>query len=339
MDLSFLEQLLGEPVEEEEGYRNVWACVVAWQDQLRDADVQLVGKARELADSLGAYVIGLVLGEPATEDMGRELVAHGADRVYVAKGYPTDKSLAEFLDRKKPEILLFNDSAGSRKFAPQVAQRLDASLVTHAVDLMLDAENRSLVVAMPLYRGVAYQVIACHAHPQMATVQPGVFPTPYRDDWRDGDVEMIELTWQPQPPLNPVQPPEYQVPLKKADIVIAGGRGVREAGWPLVEDLATAFAQRYPQRRVAVAGSRGAVDEGWIGQDRMVDMTGQVVAPDLYIACGIRGTFLHFGAMEKARCIVAINRNREAPIFKHADYGIVGDVAEVIPALVEALER
>ena len=126
--------------------------------------------------------------------------------------------------------------------------------------------------------------------------------------------------------------------LGDADIVVAGGRGMAQAGWQLVEDLAAALARKYPQRHIAVAGSRGALDSGWIDEDRMVDMTGHVVAPDLYIACGISGTFQHFGAIEKARCVVAVNHNPGAPIFKQADYGLVGDVAELIPALIEALE-
>lgn len=338
MDLSFLEQLLGETVEDEEAHRNVWVVAVAWDDQLTEADLQLVGKARELADGLGAYVNGLVIGEPATEEMARELIAHGADNVYYAPVYPTDQSLCDFFAQQKPEMVLWNDAAGSRKFAPKVAQRMGASLVTHAVDVLLDPENRSLLAASPLYRGQAYQVVACHAHPQMVTVVPGSFPTPFRDDWRDGTVEAVDLVCKPQPPLNPVPAPEVYIPPERADIIISGGRGMGQAGWQLVEDLATAFARRMPQKHIAVAGSRGAVDEGWIGPERMVDMTGLRVKPDLYIACGIRGTFSHFGAAEGARCIVAINHNPEAPVFKHADFGIVGDVAEVIPALIEALD-
>ncbi len=337
MDLSFLEQLLGEQIEDEETHRNVWVVAVAWQDQLAEADYQLVGKARELADGLGAYVIGLVIGEPASEEMARELIAYGADTATYAPGYPTDQSLSDFFAQQKPEMVLWSDAAGSRKFAPKVAQRMGASLVTHAIDVLLDPENRSLLAASPLYHGQAYQVVACHAHPQMVTVVPGSFPTPFRDDWRDGTVEAVDLICKPQPPLSPVPAPETYIPLERADIIIAGGRGVREAGWQLVEDLAAAFAAKMPQKRIAVAGSRGAMDEGWIGPERMVDMTGLCIKPDLYIACGIRGTFTHFGAAEGARCIVAINHNPEAPIFKHADYGIVGDVAEVIPVLIEAL--
>lgn len=338
MDLSFLEQLLGEPIEEEEGHRNVWVCIVAWSDQLRERDLRLVGKARELADSLGAYVHGLLLGEPATEDIARELIVYGADLVYLAQGYPTDESLARFVDDRKPEFLLFVDGAGTRKFAPKLSQRLGGGLVTHAVDLMLEAESRSLLAATPLYNGLAYQVVECRTHPQMATVDPSMFPMPYRDEGRDGPVEMVDLAWEPQPPLNPVEPPTRFFPLERAEVIISGGRGMRQGGWLLLEQLAQAFARKMPHRRIAVAGSRGALDEGWISEALMVDMTGHVVAPDLYVACGIRGSFQHFGATEKARCIVAINHNRDAPIFKHADYGIVGDVAEVIPALIAALE-
>lgn len=338
MDLSFLEQLLGEPeATEVEGYHDVWVLAIAWQNELRPCDIQVVGKAHELADGLGAYVKTLLVGEGATEELARELITYGADEAYWGPGYPTGHSLVDFVEQHKPEILLFADAAGGRKLAPRLAQRLGAALVSHAIDLSINAEARTLLAATPIYRGQAYQVIECRTNPQIATVQPGVFPMPYQDPWRDGRVKQVELLWKPQPPLTPVEPPEYYIPLEKAEIVIAGGRGMLEGGWQLVEDLATAFARAMPQKRIAIAGTRGALDEGWITADRMVDLTGAVVAPDLYVACGIRGGFQHFAATEKARCIVAINRNPEAPIFKHADYGLVGDVAEMIPALIEAL--
>ncbi len=222
--------------------------------------------------------------------------------------------------------------------APRLAQRLKCALVTHATDLSINAEERSLVVAVPIYHGAAYRVVECKTNPQIATVQQGVFPVPEYDSWRSGDVEMVELKWKPEPPLTPVEPPAYYIPLEKADIIIAGGRGLSGAGWQLIEELAAAVARQLPHKAIAVAGSRGAVDEGWIGPEHMVDLTGHTVAPALYVACGIRGTFQHFGATEKARCIVAINHNPDAPIFKHADYGIVGEVEEIIPALIEVLE-
>jgi electron transfer flavoprotein alpha subunit len=339
MDLSFLEQLLGSTVEEEEGYRNIWVVAIAWESELRPCDLEVVGKARDLADSLGAYVNVLLVGESASEELARDLIAHGADAAFWGAGYPTGHSLLNFFNQHKPEILLFSDATGGRKMAPRLAQRLKTALVTHAIDLSINAEERSLVAAVPIYYGAAYRVVECKVNPQIATVQQGAFPVPDRDDWRSGDVEMVELEWKPQPPLTPVEPPEYYIPLEKADIIIAGGRGLREAGWQLIEELAAAMARKLPQKAIAVAGSRGAVDEGWIDRKRMVDLTGHAVAPALYIACGIRGTFQHFGATEKARCIVAINHNPDAPIFKHADYGIVGEVEEVIPALIEALQR
>jgi electron transfer flavoprotein alpha subunit len=339
MDLSFLEQLLGPTTEEEEGYRNIWVVAIAWEPNLRACDLQVLGKARDLADNLGAYVNALLVGEAASEDLARELIAYGADLVCWGAGYPTGPSLAEFFNQRKPEILLFSDAAGGRKMAPRLAQRLKTALVTHAVDLSINAEERSLVAATPIYHGAAFRVVECKTNPQIATVQPGVFAKPEYNGWRSGDIEEIELIYKPQPPLTPVEPPHYYIPLEKADIIITGGRGLRNAGWQLLEELAAAFARKMPQKAIAVAGTRGAADEGWIGREHMVDLTGLQVAPDLYIACGVRGTFQHFGASEKARCIVAINHNPDAPIFKHADYGIVGEVEDVIPALIAALEN
>lgn len=337
MDLSFLEQLLGPTVEEEEGYRNIWVVAIAWEPQLRECDLQVLGKARDLASSLGAYVYALLVGEGASAELAQDLIHYGADHVCWGAGYPTGVSLMQFVQQRKPEILLFADAAGGRKMAPRLAQRMKTALVTHAVDVSINAEERALVAAVPIYNGIAYRVVECKVNPQIATIQPGVFPVPDRDPWRSGEVEEVDLEWKPQPPLMPVEPPAYYIPLEKADIVIAGGRGMRKAGWHLLEELAAAFARKYPQKAIAVAGTRGAVDEGWIDRKHMVDITGHRVAPTLYIACGVRGTFQHFAACEKARCIVAINHNPDAPIFKHADFGIVGKVEEVIPALIEAL--
>jgi len=339
MDLSFLDQLLGESTEEIEDFQNVWVVAIAWSDALRPCDIQLTGKARELADSLGAYVNILLIGEGADESLAQEMIASGADAVHVAAGYPTGQALVNFVEQYKPELLLFSDAAGGRKMAPRLAQRIDAALVSHAVDLSINTESRTLLAATPIYRGAAFQVIECLSKPQIATVRPGVFPTPYRDDRRSGDVHTIDLTTKPQPPLAPVEPPAQTIPLKKADIIIAGGRGLADAGWQLIDELAAAFASAMPQRRITTAGSRGAFDEGWIERERMVDMTAATVAPELYLACGIRGTFQHFGATERAGAVVAINRNPDAPIFKHADYGIVGDVAEVIPALIAEIHN
>ncbi|MEA3337282.1 MAG: electron transfer flavoprotein subunit alpha/FixB family protein [Chloroflexota bacterium] len=338
MDLSFLEELMGEPAGDEQAYRNVWLVAFAWNEQLRPCDVQLVGKARELADSLGAYVNVLLLGEGANEEQARELIAFGADETHWRAGYPTMEGMIDFVETQRPEFLLFSDTAGGRNIAPRLAQHLGAPLVSHAVDLMLDAENRSLLVGSPVFGNRAVQITACSGHPQIATVQPGAFPMPYRDDWREGRIEEMGIALQAQPALSRIEPSYEPVPLKSADIVIAGGRGMMEGGWQLVEELAQAFSRYLPHRTIAIAGSRGALDEGWIERHRMVDMTGQIVDPSLYIACGIRGTLQHFGAMEKSACIVAINRNPRAPILQQADFGIVGKVEEIIPALIEVLD-
>lgn len=338
-DLSFLEQLLDQPGEEEAGFRNVWMVAVAWQDALHPCDLQVMGKARELADSLGCYANALLIGDAASESLAQELITYGADTVMLGQGYPSEDGLLQFVQEQEPMILLFSDIAGGRQLAPRLAQRLRTALVPHAIDLSIDTNQQRMLVTTPIFEDMAYEVIECVVAPQIATVQPGVFPIPYRDDWRQGTVETIDLTWQAQPELVRSHPPHGRVPLDKAQIVIAGGRGMAKAGWSLIEELASALTTALPHRRIALAGSRGALDEGWIDERQLVDLTGRLIAPDLYIACGIKGTLHHFAATEKSRCVVAINHNPDAPIFKHADYCLVGDVADLVPALIQAVEE
>ncbi|HIQ06443.1 MAG TPA: electron transfer flavoprotein subunit alpha/FixB family protein [Anaerolineae bacterium] len=333
-DLDFLQQLMGEPVEEvtpAEAYSDIWLLINAATGELSPAELALAGKARELADALGAYVRVLLMGS-SSHELARQLIAHGADAVCVASDEPTLDGLAAFFGERRPEILLSSDTWWTQAQMPRLAQRLGGSMISHAVDLDIDTVERRLLASHEIYDGEAYQVVACLAHPAIATVQTGVFPVPYEDPHRTGEVEDVALVGELEAVTRkPVELPEASpVPLAQADRIVAGGRGMHDAGWGLVERLARVLGAH-------VAGSRGAYDEGWIGREQMVDITGVRVAPSLYVACGISGTIQHYAAIEKAWCVVAINRNPDASIFRHADYGIVGDVSDVIPALVDAL--
>ncbi|MCC7352530.1 MAG: electron transfer flavoprotein subunit alpha/FixB family protein [Anaerolineae bacterium] len=329
-DLSYLEALMGEPVGEE-GYRDIWGLASAVEGRLSDLSLQTVGKARGLADGLGAYVRFLLAGAP-DEETAQTLIAHGADYVYLAPGQADAETLAAFLRERKPEIVLLDDSITNRALAARVAQALDASLVTEAEDVRADPIDRALLVTRPIYEGIASQVIACLAKPQIVTVRAGAFPLPYPDRSRTGSIEQLSASWQPdavqyEPAPEVASPPA----LTTARIVVSAGRGMEDAeGFALVQQLAARLG-------AAIAGDRGALDMGWIGPEQQVGALGVIVTPALYIACGIEGTTEHYLGMEGARAVIALCRESDAPLLKAADWGIIGSPKEIVRALVEAM--
>jgi electron transfer flavoprotein alpha subunit len=346
MDLEYWELLTGEAIEEEEeiAYRDIWVVTEAEESTLTPVSLEMVGKARELAAALGAYVQAVLLGEDL-EGLAQELIHRGADGVYLAD----DPGLAEYhlethaevlsglFQEKKPEIILFGATELGQELAPRLAQRLGTGLISDCLDLSIDETERVLLARHPVYGGEYFHVSTfLGAKPQIVTVRPGAFRLPFADEYRYGDAGEIVVDLdgiESKVKVLGVSAGETQpqVLLSKAKVIVAGGRGVGDAaGFALVEELAEALGGQ-------VAGSRGAMDEGWINEERLVGLGGVTVKPDLYIACGISGDVHHYFAMQESKFVVAINKNPEAPIFKVADVGIVGDPKEVIPPLLAEL--
>ncbi len=329
MDLSYLESLMGG---EEAGpeYEHIWLVLEAG----KPGELGLAGKARTLADGLGAYVKVLVVGSE-DEDFARKLIQAGADEVYLSANATDVDGLAAFFEERKPEMLIFVDSSWSKEVAPRLAFRWDTALVPHGEDLGIDEAERALLVTAPVYDRLASQVYRCSGHPQMATVSPKAFEEPFLDESREGSIEHVDLPVNASPvrEVGPAaQRPERKLTVETAKVVVSGGRGVTDdEGWELLAKLAEALGG-------VVAGSRGALDDGRITKEQLVDITGHHIAPELYIAAGISGTMYHYAGMKDAKMVVAINHNPKAPIFKHADFGIVGDAKEVVRAILEALE-
>lgn len=331
MDLSYLEALMGEAIEEAAEYRDVWVVVRAEAGALAGGSLKLVGKARQMADSLGAYVRALLVGEP-DDDLAQTLIAHGADYVVLAAGQPSAAALGDFFAGRQPEILLFPDDDRGKLLAPRLAQRLATGLIPHCVDLELDVSERTLLGIKPIYGGITLQVVACKSKPMMATVVTDELAEPFADPYRFGETETITLEGEPS--ADAVEPPVEvgPLPLPKAKRIVAAGRGLRDAeGFALARRLAELLGAH-------LAGSRGAFDEGWIDEEHIIGLHGVRVAPDLYVACGVNGGLEHYLGMEKAKTVVAIHADPDDPIFEVADWGIVGEPKEVVAALIEALE-
>jgi electron transfer flavoprotein alpha subunit len=350
MDFSYLddwmdEELGGEAIEEGgEGYRNIWVLAEASGGEVSPASLEALGQARELADQIGVYVYGVLLG-PDQDPLADKLFAYGADKVLVA-GHPALaqyqpelylQAMASLVEQYRPEILLLAGTPLGNDLAPALAGRLKTGLMSNCLKLGLDMSERLLLGTFPVLGGEVYNTAACpEARPQMATLLPGYFRLPYEDSYRSGSVEQVELdldegagklVWMEDEAAVDLPP----VPLHKARIVVSAGRGMGDAqGFALVQKLADALGG-------VVAGSRGALDEGWIGEGQVVGAGGQFIAPDLYLACGLSGDVYHYFGLQDSKFIVAINSDEKAPIMQAANVAIVGDARQVIPAMLEAL--
>jgi electron transfer flavoprotein alpha subunit len=345
MDLDFLESMMGE-AEEESPYRDIWVVAEKRDDVLVPVVLEMLGQARQLSDSLGVYVKAVFLGE-STEGLRQELVSHGADVVYVTdvprmNDYSTEiysKVLGDLVEEGKPEIVLLGATSMGRDLAPRLAQRLGTALFTNCLSLEIDEMQRQLLATYPLYGGEYFQTSVCpEARPQMVTVLPGAFRPPLADPGRTGEVETIAVDIDDVEVRSKVlkvvgEETRPEVPLGKAKVVVSGGRGMGDAeGFALVEELAEVLGGQ-------VGGSRGAVDEGWIGEEKRVGLGGAQIAPDLYVACGVAGAIQHYAGVLDSKFVVAINKDPNATIFQVADVGVVGDVHEVLPALIKKLKE
>ena len=306
---------------------------------------ELLGIGRQLADQLNVPLSGVLLGD-GLGDGGRELVAYGADKVYQVDNPAladfTDEAYANILEdlvrEHKPAIVLAGATAIGRSFIPLVATSLATGLTADCTELSIRPEDGMLLQTRPAFGGNIMATIECpYTRPQMATVRPRVMKAVEHDPARQGEV----ITYEPVPErlesrvkvLRNVLEEQNQVNITEGDIIVAGGRGLEnEKGFELIKQLADALGG-------AVGASRAAVDSEWIAYPHQVGQTGKTVNPKLYVACGISGAIQHVVGMQSSETIVAINKDPNAPIFDVATYGIVGDLFEVVPKLIEKLQQ
>jgi len=309
-------------------------------DAAKPASWETLGKARELADTLGDSVVGLVIGH-RVDALATEAITYGADRVLVAD----DPTLAAFrvhayaaalkaaIAEAEPAIILAPATAGTRDVAALAACELGIGLAADCQDLALDADH-NLLADRPVFSGNIITTEVFAKRPQMATVRGRSFPLPESDPARTGEIEALAVDlaaiagWEEVLGFEMTQTGEVSV--DTANIIVSGGRGVKgPEGFAPLRELAQVLG-------AAVGASRAAVDAGWIPYPAQVGQTGKTVRPDLYVACGISGAIQHLAGMSNSKIIVAINKDKDAPIFNVAQYGVVGDLFEVVPALTQA---
>lgn len=310
---------------------------------LRRASHEVVSQARRVADALGATVDAVVLGTPGIAASAGELGRYGADRVLVAEGdhwaqYQPETyaaALAGVIGREQYFAVFLPASARGKDLAPRLAARLDLPLATDATALTVDGGE--LIVTRPLYAGKVFARVKLNGATRLVSLRPNAFGA--EESPKAGAVEALG-------DLAPAEPARLRVrefipaastrpDVSEAPVVISGGRGLRgPEHWTMLEDLCEAIGPR-----CALGASRAVVDAGWRPHGEQVGQTGKTVAPQLYFAIGISGAIQHLAGMRTARTIVAINKDPDAPIFKVADYGIVGDAFEVVPQLTAEIRK
>jgi len=324
--------------------KGVWVFAEQRAGELHRVSLELLGKAQELARERGETVSALLLGHQVA-GLCDTLIAHGADTVYLAqhrvlKDYRTiayARVIADLVKENKPGIFLMGATNTGRDLAPRVSRRVAAGLTADCTELTIDPGEGVLLQTRPAFGGNVMATIANrYSRPQMATVRPGVMeamPCP----GKEGVVVKTKVSIPEKEVgtrlLEIVREKRMGADISQAKVIVAGGRGVGDAaGFKAVQRLADALGGE-------VAGTRVAVEEGWIPAERQVGQTGKSVRPELYVACGISGAIQHRAGMAASRYVVAINRDARAPIFQVADWGIVGDLHEVVPEMTRQLKR
>lgn len=306
------------------------------EGRLRRASLEAVSEARRLAGPLQATVASVLIGS-GVEGLAAELGAHGADVVHVfddpaLDAYATEpyaRAVAQVITQGKASVVLVPFTAMGKDLAPRVAAKVDAGLASDCVALAV--KDGRLEARRPMFAGKAYASMRWEGEPQMATLRANVFPLATPDPARKPEVVKGSVDGSARARVTATHATaEGKLELTEAQVIVSGGRGLKgPEHFHLVQELGEAF-------RAAVGASRAVVDAGWVDHQMQVGQTGKTVSPTLYIACGISGAIQHLAGMSTSKCIVAINKDADAPIFKVANYGILGDVFEVVPRLTAA---
>jgi len=325
-------------------YRGCWVFVEQSRGRPARVSLELLGKGKELAVKLGVDLTAIVLGD-ALGSLPQELIAYGAERILVAadpilKEYRTElyaEVVAGAVIERKPEVLIVGATPIGRDLAPRLSFRLNAGCTADCTGLDIDQENRLFVSTRPAFGGNVVATIVCPNHrPQMATVRPGVMPLPEKDESRSGEVVPLKVQHEERDIqvkiLQSVEAASEGVAIEEAERVICMGMGGADAEtFAMIEELADLLDAE-------VAATRMAVEAGWLTHDSQVGQTGKTIRPALYLACGISGAVQHTAGMTGSKLVIAINKDPKAEIFNFADYGIVGELRQVLPAIIEALK-
>lgn len=325
-------------------YKDVYVFIEQREGNVQSVALELLGKAKELAAALNEKVVALLPGYKIS-DQAQMLIEYGADKVICIdqpelKDYLTEQykqALCQAIDEFKPSIMLLGATTIGRDLGPRLSAKVGTGLTADCTRLEI-SEERELMMTRPAFGGNLMATIMCTEHrPQMSTVRPGVMQKAERDASRKGEIIDFKPVFDASKfkvrILESVKENKNKVNITEAKVLVSGGRGVGNAeGFSKLQNLANVLDAQ-------VSSSRAMVDAGIMDHDRQVGQTGKTVRPDLYFAIGISGAIQHLAGMEESDFIIAINKDKYAPIFGVADLGIVGDMNKIVPLLTERLEK
>lgn len=323
--------------------KGVWTIAEQRDGELRKITYEMVSEGRRLADALGQDLTVVLLGS-GVRAKAEALGQYGADRVLVADdarlgAYTTDAYVAvlgQMVKAADPAVLIVGGSMQGRDLAPRLAAHLGVGMAQDCTAFAV--EDGGLVATRPIYAGKAYAKVGFeNSYPQMATARPKVMGIREPDPSKKAEVVDASFTLDDgglkTKVTETLKDQSGKVDLTEADKIVSGGRGMKgPENYKILEDFAALIG-------ASVGASRSAVDAGWRPHTDQVGQTGKVVSPNLYVACGISGAIQHLAGMSTSKVIVAINKDADAPIFQKADYGVVGDLFEVVPALTEEIKK
>lgn len=304
------------------------------QGELRNVSFEAISAAKQISD--GGEVVGLLLGN-VSDNLADTMIQYGADRVVIAPHgdldtYTSDaysQAIMQVIEAENPKGFLLGHTSIGKDIAPRIATKLKSGLISDVVSI--DVNEDQSVFTRPIYSGKAFEKKVITDGPIFATIRPNNIQELEKDEGRSGEVTTLNVKIKDLRTIvkEVIRKAASGVDLAEAKIIVSGGRGVKSAdGFKLLKELADLLGG-------AVGASRGACDADYCDYSLQIGQTGKVVTPDLYIACGISGAIQHIAGMSNSKVIVAINKDPEANIFSIADYGIVGDLFEVIPLLIE----
>lgn len=324
--------------------RNVWVFIEVVRGKIKGVSLELLGQGRKMADDLGEKLVAIIPGNEI-EDFAKMAIHYGADEAIVVdqkelKDYSTDgytKAMCTLIKKYNPAVLLIGATNNGRDLGPRVSSRMQTGLTADCTELGVDSETRLVKWTRPAFGGNLMATILCPDYrPQIGTVRPGVFKKPEEDTGRKGEIIHETVEFGPDEIRTRIvevitEAGGADVNLEEAEIIVSGGRGVGgPEGFEVLKELADEIGAQ-------IGASRAAVDSGWISSLYQVGQTGKSVGPKIYIACGISGAIQHVAGMSSSDVIIAINKDPDAPIFNIADYGIVGDLFEIIPELTKRI--
>ncbi|MFH2218555.1 MAG: electron transfer flavoprotein subunit alpha/FixB family protein [Pseudomonadota bacterium] len=302
----------------------------------RKITYEALSEGRRIADQLGTDLTALVLGS-GIEDVSKTLEKYGANKILVAESealreYVNDiytTVTAGVIRKEKPGIVILGASTQGKELSARLSARIEAPLAMDCLSIRIEGDT--LVVSRPMYGGKILADVTMKGEPQIVAIRPNAMPI--METGGTAKVEKVEVdTGKAELKLIEKKLDTGKLELTEADIVVSGGRGMGGADYSLIEELAEVLGG-------AVGASRSAVDEGWRPHSDQVGQTGKVVSPNLYVACGISGAIQHLAGMSSSKVIVAVNKDPEAPILSKADYGVVGDLFEIVPLITQEIKK